>query len=402
MTRTLITGATIVGGPGGGDLLIEGDVIAAIGVVDARDAEVIDARGLHLAPGIIDIGVFAVEAAACAAGGITRVAPMPDGNPPLDDPGLVQRASLAAKPQLWVHPLAAATRGLAGHELGEFALMAKAGARAVATGRGWVADAGVMRRVLAYAGSLGLTVIAHAEDDGLVAGAVATAGETATRHGYAAAPSCAEAMAVARDLALVADTGGAIHFRVLSTAAAFELVREAKARLLPVTCGTTPAYAYLSDIATLGFRTFARLSPALRSEADRQATRAAIADGTVDILCSSHDPRGPEAKRLPFPDAEPGASGAETLLALGLGLVRDELIDSAALFAMLSTRPAALLRVDAGRIAVGAPADLVLYDVDRPWVISERSFKSSAGNTPFDGLPVQGRVVRTIKGGRTL
>ena len=385
-----------------GALVIKGDLIAGIGGAVPDGAEVLDAKGAMIAPGIVDLAVFAVDKRACIAGGITRIALMPDLTPPLDDPGLVQRAALAAKPDLWVHPLAAATRGLAGTELAEYALMQRAGAKAVATGRGWIADSGVMRKVLAYAGSLGMVVISHAEDGGLCHGAVATDGETATRLGLSSAPAAAEMMAVQRDIALVRETGAALHFRQLTTAAALDLARRAKLEGLPVTCGITPNHLYYSDIAVTDFRTFARLSPPLRAEADRQACRAAIADGTIDVLCSGHDPRGPEAKRLPFADAEPGASGAETLLALGLGLVRDGLITTERLFELLSRNPAQILGLDCGEIAVGKPADLMLYNPDTPWQIDSGKFAASAGNTPFDKLPVQGRVNTTIKGGRVL
>lgn len=382
-----------------GSLAVAGDRIAAT----APDgATAIDAAGAHLAPGIVDLGVFAVDKAACIAGGVTRVALMPDLSPPLDDPGLVQRSALAAKPDLWVHPLAAATRRLEGRELAEYALMVRAGARAVATGRGQVADSGAMLRVLAYAASLGLTVISHAEDEGLTRNAVATAGETATRLGLASAPARAEATAIARDLALVEETGATIHFRQITTARGLALIRAAKAQGLRVTCGITPAHLFLSDIAVTDFRTFARLSPPLRSEADRQACLEAVADGTIDVLCSAHDPRGPEAKRLPFADAEPGMAGAETLLALGLGLVRDGIIALPRLMAMLSTNPARIIGVEGGSLAEGAAADLVLFDPDAPWIIDGDRFAGQANNTPFDRMPTQGRVLKTIKGGRPL
>jgi dihydroorotase len=381
-----------------GDLAIDGDTIAAA----TGSTEVIDVSGKIVLPGIVDLGVFAVERGASAAGGITRVALMPDQSPPLDDPGLVQRAALAAKPALWVHPLAAATKGLQGEQLAEYALMARAGAKAVATGRSWVADSGVMHRVLSYAASLGLTVITHAEDSGLVGSAVTTAGETATLYGLPAAPAIAEAMAVARDLQLVENTGARLHFRQITTAPALALVREAKQRGLPVTCGIAPTHLLLSDIAVGDYRTFARLSPPLRSEDDRLACIEGLRDGTIDVLCSAHDPRGPEAKRLPFADAEPGASGAETLLTLALGLVRDGVIDLPRLAALTSRNPARILGVDCGRLDVGAPADIAIVDVDKPWRIDGTRFASSAGNTPFDGLPVQGKVVRTLKGGRTI
>ena len=385
--------------PGGGrELCVRDGAIVA----RAHDGTVVDCGGRLLAPAIVDLGVFAVDRAAFRAGGIARVGLMPDQSPVLDHPGLVQRASLIGKPDLWIHPLAAATRGLAGQELAELASCVQAGARAVATGRGWIADSGVMRRVLAYAGDLDLTVIVHGEDAGLVGGAVATDGEIATRLGLASAPAAAEALAIARDLILIEDTRARVHFRQVTTAAGFDLIRRAKDRGLPVTCGVTPAHWLLSDTATTGFRTFARLSPPLRSEADRQATRAAIGDGTVDALGSGHDPRGPEAKRLPFADAEPGMAGAETLLPLALGLVRDDVIDTARLFELLARNPARLLGLDAGVLTVGAPADVIVVDTDAPWIVDAERVLARAGNTPFDGLPVQGRVVRLFKGGREI
>ncbi len=399
MTRlTAITNAANIDGV----LLIDGDRIGAIAASAPSGAVVHDCKGGTLAPGIVDIGVFRVDRAACIAGGITRVALMPDQSPPLDDPGLVQRAALAAKPDLWVHPIAAATRGLAGTDLAEYALMARAGAKAVATGRGWIASSGVMIKAMAYAGSLGLPFISHPEDGGLTGHAIATAGETATRLGLASAPAAAEALAIARDIALVSETGARLHFRQATTARGLDLVRAAKAEGLPVTCGITPAHLFLSDIAVTDFRTYSRLSPPLRCEDDRQACLAAVADGTIDILCSGHDPQGPEAKRLPFADAMPGMSGAETLLALALGLVRDGLIDANRLHDMLSGAPSRLLGVDSGSLAENAPADLMVYQPDTPWIIDGPSLLASAGNTPFHRLPVQGRVTATIKGGRLL
>lgn len=386
-----------------GAVLIRDGAIAALGTVDVPGGVVtMDLGGAMLAPAIVDLGVFAVDVAACHAGGIVRIGLMPDQSPVLDDPGIVQRAALIGRPDLWIHPIAAATRGLAGVELAEMAINAQAGARAVGTGRGWIADSAVMRRVLAYARDLGLTVISHAEDGGLVAGAVATDGEIATRMGLPSAPAIAEALAVARDIMLAEETGARLHLRQVTTAAALDLVRAAKARGVAVTCGITPAHLLLSTIAMVDFRTFAHLSPPLRSEDDRQAARRALADGTVDVLASGHDPRGPEEKRLPFADSAPGMAGATTLLALALGLVRDGTIDLPRLFALLGRNPAAILGLDTGKLAVGAPADLVAFDPDAPWQITSDTVIGRAGNTPFDGLPVQGRVRALFKGGRQL
>lgn len=391
-----------------GDLLITGDKIAAIGTFGTpKGAVVLDATGQYVAPGIVDFGVFNVDKRACIAGGITRIALMPDLTPPLDDPGLVQRAALAAKPDLWVHPLAAATRGLNGKELAEYGLMRKAGAKAVSTGRGWIADSGVMMRALKYAHALGLTLVSHAEDDGLTRHAIATDGATATWLGLASAPAAAEAMAIARDVAVLREVnacqpGVRLHIRQVTTAAGFELIRSAKAEGLSITCGITPAHLLLSDHDISDYRSFARLSPPLRSNADRLAACAALADGTIDILCSGHDPRGPEAKRLPFADSAPGMAGAETLLVLGLGMVRGGMISLERLFELLSNVPSRLLGVESGTLKVGAPADVVIFNTDTPWQIRGETFIASAGNTPFEGLPVQGQVTATLKGGRKL
>lgn len=376
-------------------LFTDGDTIVAGG--DA--AETIDCSRRVLAPGIIDLGVFAMDRKACRAGGIVRVGLMPDQSPVLDDPGIVRRAALMGKPDIWVHPIAAATQGLAGKDLAEMAINAAAGARAVSTGRRWIADSGVMRRVLAYARDCGLTVIAHAEDGGLTDGAVATDGETAMRLGLPSAPAVAEALAIARDIALAEDSGARLHFRQVTTAAGFDLIRRAKQRGLPVTCGITPAHLLLSDIATSDFRTFAHLSPPLRSEADRQAALVALADGTIDVLTSGHDPRGAEEKRLPFADSEPGMSGAETLFALGMTLVQNETISIARLFELLSANPARVLGLEAGTLEAGMPADLILVDPNLSWQIQGERMTARAGNTPFEGLPVQGKVLRMWKGG---
>ena len=386
--------------PLAGTLRAVGDRIAALGEIAPEPGDrVVDARGALIAPGLVDLGVFAIDKPAFHFGGITRAALMPDQNPPLDHPARVRFAAQSGKPDLWVHPLAAATRGLEGRELAELALMREAGARAVATGRRWIADSGTMARLLRYAAMLGLVVITHAEDGGLAGNAVATAGEMATRLGLPSAPAEAEALAVGRDIALAEMAGARLHLRQVTTRAALDLVRAAKARGVAVTAGVTPAHFMLSDVATGDFRTFTRLSPPLRAEADRQAVLAALADGTIDVIASGHDPRGPEDKRLPFADAEPGMAGAETLLPLTLNLVRDGVISLDRAFALLATNPAALLGVDAGRLEVGMEADVALVDPDRPWIVSSDKMAAAAGNTPFDRQPVQGRVIGLFKGG---
>lgn len=398
-----ITGGRLVlpaGTPQTGAIRVADGRIAALGDVSPEPGDdVLDAKGALITPGLVDLGVFAIDKPAFHFGGITRAALMPDQGPPLDHPARVRFAAQSGKPDMWVHPLAAATRGLEGAELAEIALMRDAGAKAVATGRRWIADSGVMHRLMSYCAMLGLVLVTHAEDAGIAGSAVATAGEMATRLGLPSAPAEAEALAVQRDIALAELTGCRLHFRQVTTAAALASVRAAKARGVKVTAGVTPAHFMLSDLELAEFRTFCRLSPPLRSDADRQAVIAAIADGTIDVIASGHDPRGAEDKRLPFADAEPGMAGAETLLPLTLTLVRDGQIDLARAFALLAGNPAALLGVPAGRLEVGLEADLALVEPERPWIVDRSKMAATAGNTPFDRRPVEGRVTALFKGG---
>jgi dihydroorotase len=397
-----ITGGRLVlpGGVRPGAIRCVDGRIAAVGEVSPEDGdEVVDALGALVTPGLIDFGVFAIDKPAFHFGGITRAGLMPDRSPPLDRPSAVRFAAQSGKPDLWVHPLAAATVGLEGMQLAELALMRDAGARAVATGRHWIADSGTMLRLLQYAAMLDLVVVSHAEDAGLTGSAVATAGEMSSRLGLPGAPAEAEALAVARDLALAEMSGARLHFRQVTTRAAIDLVRSAKGRGVAVTAGVTPAHFMLSDLAIQDFRTFARLSPPLRSEDDRQAVIAAIADGTIDVIASGHDPRGPEDKRLPFVDAAPGMAGAESLLPLTLTLVRDEVISVERAFELLAANPARILDVEAGVFAAWYEADIALIDPEKPWVIDSAMMAASAGNTPFDKQPVQGRATALWKGG---
>ena len=374
--------------------------IEAVGEAAPEDGdEIVDAGGRLVAPGLVDFGVFAIDKPAFHFGGITRAALMPDQSPPLDHPARVRFAAQSGKPDFWVHPLGAATIGLEGTHLSEIALMRDAGAKAIATGRRWIADSGVMHRLMQYAAMLDLVVVAHAEDGGLTGQAVATATEMATRLGLPSGPAEAEALAVARDVALAEMTGARLHLRQVTTAAALDLVRAAKRRGVAVTAGVTPAHFMLADLALQDFRTFARLSPPLREEADRQAAIAAVGDGTIDVIASGHDPRGPEDKRRPFVDAEPGMAGAETLLAMVLTLVRDGVIATEAAFDLVARNPARLLGVAAGELVAGAEADLAFVDPDKPWIVDSAKMAASAGNTPFDKQPVQGRVTALWKGG---
>ena len=405
MTGTNILNGTLIlpgkADPEIGHVYVSNDRIETVGKADPH-GETLDAAGLIVAPGIIDLGVFATDKPAFRFGGITRAALMPDQSPAHDDPATIRFAGRKGKPEFWVHPLAAATKGLDGQHMAEIALMKDAGARGVATGRRWIADSGIMLRLMRYCAMLDLPLFVHSEDAGLTGNAVATTGANATLLGLASASPAAEMLSIQRDLVLAKESGAHIHFRQVTTARGLDLIRQAKAKGLRITCGITPAHLFLSDTALTGFRTFARLSPPLRSEDDRLACIAAIADGTIDVLSSGHDPRGPEDKRLPFADAAPGMAGAETLLALSLNLVRDGHIAIGRLFELLATTPGRILGVKAGEIVEGMEADLIFIDPETPWQVDSDKMAAMAGNTPFDKLPVQGRVRKMMKGGRIL
>ncbi len=382
-------------------LYISNETIADVGKANPH-GEPVDAEGLVIAPGIIDLGVFATDKPAFRFGGITRAALMPDQSPVQDDPATIRFAARKGKPDFWVHPLAAATHGLDGQHMAEIALMKEAGARAVSTGRRWISDLGVMLRLMRYCAMLELPIIVHSEDHSLTGDAVATQGANATLLGLSSASSAAETLALQRDIILAGESGAHVHFRQVTTASGLDLVRAAKASGLKITCGITPAHLFLSEQALSGYRTFARISPPLRSEDDRLACIAAVADGTIDVIASGHDPRGPEDKRLPFAEAAPGMAGAETLLALSLNLVRDGHIPMGRLFELLATTPGRILGVNAGEIAAGMEADLIFVDPDAPWQVNSDKMAALAGNTPFDKLPVQGRVRKIMKGGKIL
>ena len=405
--KRLFTNAKIVSSdnrePKPGAILVDGETITDVGDLSAsKDSETHDCKGLLLAPGIIDLGVFAIDKPAFHFGGITRAALMPSQSPVLDLPAMIKYHATEGKPDLWSHPIAAATKDLEGKELAEIGLMKQAGALAVSTGRQWIANSGIMLKLLQYCEALDMPVIVHSEDAGLTGGAVATAGETATRLGLSSAPASAEALSIMRDLSLVRECGAKVHFRQVTTSRGLDLIRSAKAEGLPVTCGITPAHLFLSDTAISDFRTFAKISPPLRCEKDRQACLEAIKDSTIDVISSGHDPRGAEDKRLPFAEAEPGMAGAESLLALSLNLVRDECITITRLFELLSATPAQILGVKAGQIEKGFAADFILVEPDAPWQIDTLKMTAAAGNTPFDKLPVQGRVRAIFKDGKAL
>lgn len=398
MTVVAFTNAHLIDAASGldaaGGVLVENGRIAAVGDIAVPEgAQVVDCRGKVLTPALIDTRAFKVDVESCVAGGIATTCLMPDQNPVLDDPAVIERAYRLGRKTIKVRPLVAATRGLGGEELAEIGLGLGSGAVAVATGRRAITHTGVMLRLLQYSTAFNALVISHTEDPGLVKGTCATEGEFAQRLGLPAHPTLAETLMVERDIRLAEATGARLHIAQVTCAQSIEAVRLAKKRGVKVTCGVTPAHILLNEIAVTDYRTFARFSPPLRTETDRLAVIEGLRDGTIDIIASGHDPRTMEEKRLPFAQAAPGMVGAETLLATSLTLVHNGTLPLAQLLDKLSGAPARIFGLDNGRLATGAPADLLLLDPGAPWRIEADNFKSVSRNTPFDRMAVQGRVL---------
>jgi dihydroorotase len=402
-----------------GDLLVENERIAAIGgdlSAAAPEAETVNAEGLCLAPGLVDMRVQLREPGAehmesiesggraAVAGGVTTMVALPNTEPPVDDVSVVEFLARRAREVRLakVHTYAAATKQLEGRELTEMGLLAANGALGFTDGVKAVADALVMRRVLSYARSFGLLVLQHPEEPSLARAGEVNEGEIATRLGLAAITPLAELIMVERDLRLVEITGARYHVAHVSTGAAIDAIRLAKRRGLPVTCDTAPAYFTLNETAISDYRTFAKLSPPLRSEADRLAVIEGLRDGTIDVIASDHAPWDQDSKRLPFSSAAYGIVGLETLLPLSLELHHDGYLGLLDLLLRLTRNPAQILRLEVGRLVRGAPADLVLFDVDARWHICPDELRSKSKNAPFDDRPVRGRVRRTIVDGRTV
>jgi dihydroorotase len=423
VSRSLFRGARLLDPESGldacGDLLIEDDRIAAVGAhlsFEARDAETVGAEGLCLAPGLVDMRVQLREPGAehmesietggqaAAAGGVTTMVALPNTDPPVDDVSVVEFLARRAREAKLakVHTYAAATKGLAGRDLTEMGLLAANGALGFTDGVRAIADALVMRRVLAYARTFDLLVVQHPEEPSLARAGEVSESAIATRLGLPAIPPVAEVIMIERDLRLVEITGGRYHVAHVSTAAGIEAIRRAKTRGLAVTCDTAPPYFVLNETAIGDYRTFAKLSPPLRSESDRQAVIDGLRDGTIDAIASDHSPWDQDSKRLPFGSAAYGIVGLETLLPLSLELYHDHHLGLLELMRRLTLKPAQILGLPVGRLTPGAPADLVLFDPDPAWQISTDAFRSKSKNAPFDGRPVRGRVRRTIVDGRTI
>jgi dihydroorotase len=399
-----------------GDLLVRDGRIADFGPGLGRPdaATIVEADGAILCPGLVDMRAalgepgyeyretIASAAEAAAAGGITTLAALPDTRPAIDDPALVHllRTRGEETGSLTILPYAAVTRGCRGEDLAELGLLHEAGAIAFTDGARPIGSARLMRLALSYASGFGARIMQHPEEPSLAAGGAATEGELATRLGLPGIPLAAEAIQVARDIRLAQLTGGAVHFAHVSSAEALTLIRRAKDDGIAVTCDTAPPYFDLNETAIGDFRTYAKLSPPLRADADRRAVATALADGTIDAIASDHQPRDADDKRLPFAQAAPGGAGLATLLGVTLAQVHNGTLSMAQAIELLTARPAALLGIAAGRLAKGGAADLCLFHPERIWQVEAGKLPGKAQNTPFDGRALEGVVLGTWKAGR--
>jgi dihydroorotase len=405
---------------GPGEVLTIGEEIADVGrkLFDGKppkDVKVIDCGGQCLAPGLVDMRVQLREPGeehkeslksggeAAVAGGVTTMVGLPNTNPIIDDEATVEyvarRARRHALTKVYVY--GAATKGLQGKELAEMGLLAEAGAVGFTDATKAISDAQVLRRALAYAATFNFLIIQHPEEPSLANGVMNT-GEISTRMGLSGIPREAEIIMLERDLRLVAMTGGRYHAAHISTAESVEIIARAKARGLNVTCDTAPFYFALNELAVGDYRTFAKLSPPLRTEADRQAIVEGLKSGLIDCIASDHAPHDQDSKRLPFAQAAFGGSGLETLLAVSMSLHHSSDMPLIEVLRRLTVAPAELLGLDAGRLVKGKKADLVIFDPDRGWKVVADDFRSKSKNSPFDGQPVQGKVLRTVVDGRSV
>jgi dihydroorotase len=404
--------------PGG--LLVEAGVIADIGNHLRRNApesaRVVDCKGHVLCPGLIDMQVFTGEPGlehretlktashAAAAGGVTTIVVMPDTEPVIDQVALVDFIQRRARDNaiVNVHVMAAMTRGLKGLEMTEIGLLKRAGAVAFTNGKSTVANTRVMRNVLLYAKDHATLVVHHTEDPHLTEGSVMNAGEVATRLGLPGVNKAAETIVLERDVRLVEITGGRYHASTLSCAESLAVVRAAKARKLPVTCGVSVNHLTLNENDIGSYRTFLRLRPPLRSEEDRVAMVRGLSAGEIDVIVSSHDPQDADVKRHPFAEAADGAIGLETLLAAALRLHHSGELALVQLLRAMTINPARLLGLPSGRLEKGAPADLILVDLGQPWVVDKALLRARSKNSPFDESKMQGRVIATMVAGNTV
>ena len=399
-----------------GNILIKEGVIAARGAIvsaPGKETRIIDCAGKYLAPGIIDIGVkvcepgerhkesFKSAGLAAAAGGITTIVTRPDTVPAIDTPEtleFIRRRAMDAS-IVNVLPMAALTKG---REMTEIGFLQDAGAVGFTDCDRVVRDVKVLTRALSYARSLGAWVMGHPQDPYLSEGAAVTSGKFATLRGLPGVSPLAERMGVDRDISLIEMTGASYHFDQITTARAVPALARAKSNGLNITAGTSIHHLTLNEFDVAEYRTFFKLKPPLRSEDDRLVIIDALKDGIIDIISSMHTPQDEESKRLPFEEAASGAVGLETLLPAALRLYHGGLLDLPSLFRAMSLNPAKRLGLPAGRLEVGAPADLVLFDPDAPFVLNRFGLLSKSKNTPFDEARMQGKVLRTFVNGNEI
>jgi dihydroorotase len=379
-----------------------------------RDAAVQDCSGLTIGPGLVDLRVFIGEpgqesretfrsaSEAAAAGGVTTLLMMPDTEPAVDDPAVIDFIIRRAGEQSLVNvlPAAALTKRREGREMSEIGLLAEAGARAFTDGARAVRNPQILRRAMIYGRRFDALIMGHLEDADLAANGVMNEGELSARLGLPGIPIEAETVTLERDLRLAAATGARYHASVVSAAQSLGILERARQSGQTASAGTSINHLTLNEADVVGYRTFLKVAPPLRPEADRLALVQAVADGLIDIIVSDHDPQGTESKRQPFAEAATGAAGLETFLAAGLRLVQARALTVHQLFAAASARPAALIGSKAGRLAKGAPADLVVFDPDEPWLVERDRLRSRSKNTPFDDARMLGRVKLTIVAGK--
>ena len=413
-----IKGGRIVDPASGRDSV--GDVYVSDGkIVEGlreKADRVIDAKGLVVAPGFIDLSArlrepgqeykatLESEMDAAVAGGVTSLACPPDTDPPLDEPGLVDMLRRRAKSlsRARVYPVGALTLKLEGTALTEMAQLAEAGCVAFSQGNVAIADTQVLWRALQYAATFGFPVWLRAEDLWLAKGGVAHDGEVATRLGLPAIPAFAETIALATLLELTRATGARVHVCRLSSAGAVELVRQAKAQKLPVTCDVAIHHVHLSEMDLGYFDSSCRLEPPLRGQRDRDALAQGLADGVIDCLCSDHTPVDEDGKHMPFAEAEPGATGLELLLPLTLKWGAGRKLALGPTLARITSEPARILGVASGRLGAGAPGDVAIFDPQAPLRIAPETLKSQGKNTPFAGYELAGRVRYTVVAGNVV
>lgn len=406
------------GREGTGSVLIRGGAIASVEwqSAPATGAGVrrIDAKGQVLTPGLVDLRAFLGEpgaefretlgtgSQAAAAGGVTTVVCRPDTNPVIDDPAIIDFVKRRARDKAVVNVLscAALTKGLEGKEITEFGLLLEAGAVAFCDGAKGLRNPQVMRRAMIYARNFDALIMNHVEDPDLRGSGVMNDGEFASRKGLPGIPIEAETVMLERDIRLARASGARYHAAMISCAESVELVRRAKQDGVRVTCGVSINNLTLNENDVGEYRTFCKVTPPLRHEDDRLAMVAALAEGVIDVVVSDHDPQDVETKRQPFAECADGALGIETMLSAAQRLVQAGQIGLPQLLAALSARPAALIGLSAGKLAVGAPADLVLFDPEAPFVVDKRKLKSRAKNSPFDEARLEGIVAATFVGGR--